>query len=124
AARKYPQPSLTSDKLADRRTRAAAHAARCGVRAVTAADVRAWLADARRTTYLLDVRTAEEVAEQPLAGFVHAPGGQLQQATDQWIGVKGARIVLVDGEGVRAPMVAAWLRQLGHEACVLEDRDN
>ncbi len=124
AARKYPQPSLTSDKLADRRTRAAAHAARCGVRAVTAADVRAWLADARRTTYLLDVRTAEEVAEQPLAGFVHAPGGQLQQATDQWIGVKGARIVLIDGEGVRAPMVAAWLRQLGHEACVLEDRDN
>ncbi|HRD75618.1 MAG TPA: rhodanese-like domain-containing protein, partial [Hyphomicrobiaceae bacterium] len=25
----------------------------------------------------------------------------------------------VDGEGVRAPMVAAWLRQLGHDACVL-----
>jgi rhodanese-related sulfurtransferase len=124
AARKYPQPSLSNDKLAERRARAAEHAAECGVRAVTAADVRAWLADPRRTTYLLDVRTAEEVAAAPLVGFVHAPGGQLQQATDQWIGVKGARIVLADGEGVRAPMVAAWLRQLGHEACVLEDRDN
>jgi rhodanese-related sulfurtransferase len=124
ASRKYPQPSLSAEKLGQRRARAAEHAARCGVRAVTAADVRAWLADPRRTTYLLDVRTAEEVAAQPLAGFVHAPGGQLQQATDQWIGVKGARIVLADGEGIRAPMVAAWLRQLGHEACVLEDRDN
>jgi len=124
ASRKYPEPSLSGEKLAERRARAAEHAARCGVRAVTAADVRAWLADPRRTTYLLDVRTPEEVAAAPLPGFVHAPGGQLQQATDQWIGVKGARIVLADGEGVRAPMVAAWLRQLGHEACVLEDRDN
>lgn len=124
ASRKYPQPALSAEQLAKRRTRAAAHAAKCGVRAVTTADVRAWLADPRRTTYLLDVRTAEEAAAQPLPGFVHAPGGQLQQATDQWVGVKGARIVLADGEGIRAPMVAAWLRQLGHEACVLEDRDN
>jgi rhodanese-related sulfurtransferase len=124
ASKKYPEPALGEEKLVERRASAAAHAARCGVRAVTAADVRAWLADPRRTTYLLDVRTAEEVAARPLAGFVHAPGGQLQQATDQWIGVKGARIVLADGEGVRAPMVAAWLRQLGHEAFVLEDRDN
>ncbi len=124
ASKKYPQPSLSAEKLAERRERAATHAARCGVRAVTTSDVRAWLADPRRTTYLLDVRTAEEVAAQPVAGFVHAPGGQLQQATDQWVGVKGGRIVLLDGEGIRAPMVAAWLRQLGHEACVLEDREN
>jgi rhodanese-related sulfurtransferase len=63
--------------------------------------------------------TAEEFAASPVAGFVHAPGGQLVQATDQWIGVKGARVVLIDGEGVRAPVIASWLRQLGHEACVL-----
>lgn len=124
ADKKYPQPALSAEKLAERRNRAAAHAASCGVRAVTTADVGAWLADPRRTTYLLDVRTAEEIAAAPLSGFVHAPGGQLQQATDQWVGVKGARIVLADGEGIRAPMVAAWLRQLGHEAFVLEDRDN
>jgi rhodanese-related sulfurtransferase len=35
------------------------------------------------------------------------------------VGVKGARLVLVDDEMVRAPVVAAWMRQLGHEACVL-----
>ena len=28
-------------------------------------------------------------------GAVHAPGGQLIQATDQWVGVRNARIVLV-----------------------------
>ena len=43
-----------------------------------------------RTTYLLDVRTAEEVAASGVPGFVHAPGGQLIQSTDQWVGVKGA----------------------------------
>jgi 3-mercaptopyruvate sulfurtransferase SseA len=53
-------------------------------------------------------------------GFRHAPGGQLIQATDAWVGVKGARLVLADDELVRAPVVAGWLRQLGHEACVLD----
>ena len=81
---------------------------------------RRWLADASRTTYLLDVRTAEEFAASAVPGFAHAPGGQLVQATDQWVGVKGARLVLLDEEGVRAPVIAGWLRQLGHEACVLE----
>jgi rhodanese-related sulfurtransferase len=53
---------------------------------------------------------------------VHAPGGQLIQATDQWVGVRNARIVLVDGgETVRAPVVASWLKQLGFEVHVLED---
>src|SRR6195256_410276 len=78
-----------------------------------------WLADKSRTTYFLDVRTDEEVAANGLPGFGRAPGGQLIQATDQWVGVKGARLVLVDEELVRAPVVASWLRQLGHEAYVL-----
>ena len=52
---------------------------------------------------------------------VHAPGGQLVQATDQWVGVRNARIVLIDSEGVRAPVVAGWLKQLGCEVYVLEE---
>ena len=91
-----------------------------GMAFVAAGEIDTWLADAARTTYLLDVRTAEEHAAGPAPGFAHAPGGQLVQATDQWVGVKGARIVLLDAEGVRAPVIAGWLRQLGHEACVLE----
>jgi rhodanese-related sulfurtransferase len=42
------------------------------------------------------------------------------QTTDQWIGTRSARIVLLDDDGVRAPMTAQWLRQLGQEAYVLE----
>ena len=100
--------------------RARALAAKHGAAFVTAAEAHAWLADPARTTYLLDVRSPEEFGKNSIPGFAHAPGGQLIQATDQWVGVKGARLVLVDAEGVRAPVVAAWLRQLGQEACVLE----
>ncbi len=106
--------------LAARKARARALAETHGVAFVTAADAKAWLADPKRTTYLLDVRTAEEFAASAVPGFAHAPGGQLVQATDQWVGVKGARLVLIDEEGVRAPVIAGWLRQLGHEASVLQ----
>ena len=35
------------------------------------------------------------------------------QATDQYVGTLGARIVLVDDAEVRAAMTASWLRQMG-----------
>jgi cystathionine beta-lyase len=91
------------------------------VREVAAADVEAWLQEAARTTYLIDVRTPEEFAAGSIPGAVHAPGGQLIQATDQWVGVRNARIVLVDSDGVRAPVVASWLKQLGCDVYVLKD---
>jgi rhodanese-related sulfurtransferase len=107
--------------LAALRSRARGFAAACGVPFVAPAAAHAWLGDEARTTYLFDVRTAEEFEASGLPGFVPAPGGQLVQATDQWVGVKGARIVLFDREQVRAPVIAGWLCQLGHEACVLDD---
>jgi len=67
------------------------------------------------------VRSAEEFALGSLPGAQHTPGGQLIQATDLYIGVRQARVVLFDDDGVRAPIVASWLRQLGHDARVLED---
>lgn len=91
-----------------------------GVEFVSSSRASTWLAEAGRTTYLLDVRSPEEFAVCSAPAASSAPGGQLIQATDQWVGVKGARIVLFDDDGVRAPMVAQWLRQLGHEACVLD----
>ena len=56
-----------------------------------------------RTTYLLDVRTPEEFAGNRAPAFAHAPGGQLVQATDHWVGTRGARIVLLDDERCGRP---------------------
>jgi rhodanese-related sulfurtransferase len=47
-------------------------------------------------------------------GAISAPGGQLVQATDQYVGTFGARIVLIDDLGVRAAMTGSWLRQMGY----------
>lgn len=95
--------------------------ARFNVRSVAATEVAAWFRETDRTTYLCDVRTPEEYAVGSLPGAQHTPGGQLIQATDQWVGVRNARIVLIDGgENVRAPVVASWLLQLGCDAYVLE----
>ena len=121
ADRKAPGPTDDAAALAGKRAKAQAHARRHGVRTLAVRDVLAGLDDAKRTTFLLDVRTAEEFATGAIAGFGHAPGGQLQQATDQWVGVRHAQIVLADSDGIRAPMVAAWLRQLGHTADVIAD---
>ncbi|KAL3461146.1 Rhodanese-like domain-containing protein [Aspergillus heterothallicus] len=75
-----------------------------------------------RTLYLLDVRDPEEYAVGHADGFVNAPGGQLVQATEEWVGVRGARLVLCDADGVRARMTASWLVQLGWEVYVLDEK--
>ncbi len=108
--------SLTAQRLA-----AAQLAERAGVKTVTAAQVEQWATDAGRSLFLCDVRTVEEFAAASLPGAQHTPGGQLIQSTDLYVGVRQARIVLIDSDGVRAPIVASWLRQLGHEVYVLED---
>lgn len=104
----------------DLRPAANALAQRFGVPTVTAQTVRQWAGDANRTLFLCDVRTPEEFAAGSLPGAQHTPGGQLMQAGDQYVGVRGARLVLFDDDGVRAPTVASWLRQMGHDASVLE----
>jgi rhodanese-related sulfurtransferase len=118
ASRRYSD-QIKSRDAAGLAARARAYATSRGVTYVSASEAHGWLSDTSRTTFWLDVRTAEERTASGLPGFAHAPGGQLIQATDQWVGVKGARLVLVDDELVRAPVVAGWLRQLGHEAHVL-----
>jgi rhodanese-related sulfurtransferase len=62
--------------------------------------------------YKLDVRDPSEYAQGHLPGFRHAAGGQLVQATDQYVGARNATIVLHDNDGVRATMTAHWLLQM------------
>jgi rhodanese-related sulfurtransferase len=67
------------------------------------------------------VRTRAEFESGRIPGSVHAPGGQLVQATDEFVGVRNARVVLVDPERVRSVMTASWLNQMGwDEVTVLE----
>ena len=119
ASRCYPGEVRQADLSALReRTRKLAEAR--GASIISPEGLAEWLADEARTTYIFDIRTAEEFEADGVAGSIHAPGGQLVQATDRWVGVKNARLVVVDDNAVRAPMIASWLRQLGHEAHVLE----
>lgn len=120
SSRQYPE-TVDVAQLPAQQEAARALMKRFNVRVAHAAEVAGWLQQPDRTTYLCDVRTPEEFATGSITGAQHAPGGQLIQATDQWVGVRNARIVLIDGgEMVRAPVVASWLLQLGCDACVLE----
>jgi rhodanese-related sulfurtransferase len=65
------------------------------------------------TLYRFDVRGPEEYRNGHRIGFRSAPGGQLVQATDTFIAVRQARIVLADSDGVRARATAAWLTRMG-----------
>ncbi|RVU20718.1 rhodanese-like domain-containing protein [Methylobacterium oryzihabitans] len=115
-------PAPSAETRAWARERAAAWAAHVGVPAIGADDLARFRAEAEaRTLYTLDVRDPAEHAQRHPAGFASAPGGQLVQATDEWLGVRGARVVLYDDDGVRARMAASWLVQMGWDAFVLAE---
>ena len=107
----YPAEIPRSAAVA--RERAAQFADSSGVGVITPARFAQFAADTERTLYVLDVRDPAEFRAGHLAGSISAPGGQLLQETDTWIGVRNARIVLLDDDGVRGRMAATWLRQMG-----------
>lgn len=111
-------PALDEAAAAATRARADALLSRQGIARLDAAQVDAWRADDTRTTYLFDLRTPEETAADPAPAFTPALSGQLVQATDQWVGVRHARLVLLDDLGLRGAIAAFWLRQLGYEVAV------
>src|SRR6267154_981935 len=114
-------PEVSTAGLSSARQRADAVAQRYGVPVIDRAKLPEWQREAdRRTLYVIDVRDPAEYRAGHLAGSVMAPGGQLVQETDSWLGVWGARVVLVDDTGVRARMTASWLRRMGWDAAVLE----
>ncbi|SPD59057.1 conserved protein of unknown function (plasmid) [Cupriavidus neocaledonicus] len=113
------RPSAPLLQLA--RDRSARLLQRFGLPSLSTAQAQQWLDDEHRTTYLFDIRTAEEFARRSIDGAVHAPGGQLIQATDRYIGVRGSRVIVFDDDGVRAPVIASWLHQLGFYSAVLAE---
>lgn len=120
SSRRYPDQVSDSARLAGRA--ASARVARdFDVPSIDAVTILETISAGNCSVFLCDVRTPAEFAAGSLPGAQCTPGGQLIQATDQYIGVRHARLVLFDDDGIRAPVVASWLKQLGHDACVLRD---
>lgn len=104
SARSRAVASRTADRVATEE----------GIRFVSPDELRGLQACRERANlYVLDVRTADEYAAGHVAGAVWAPGGQAVQATDEYVAVRAAAIVLVCDGVVRSVMTAAWLRRMG-----------
>ncbi len=117
-------PELDGDNAGKTRTRAEALIDAESLSLIGSSDVATFLEDETRTTYLFDVRSSDEANDDPLAAFTHVWSGQLVQATDRWVGVRHARVVLADDLGLRAALAAFWLRALGLDVHItrIDDR--
>ncbi len=105
--------SVSAESMAWAKSAAERVAQRFKIPRIDQATLDNFRAETNRTVYLLDVRDPAEYEAGHIPGALSAPGGQLVQATDQYVGTLGARIVLVDDAEVRAVMTASWLRQMG-----------
>lgn len=92
---------------------------RGGTQNISLEQLHQWQADSQRTLYLFDVRGLAEYQQGHLPGSRHAPGEQLVQETDRYASVRGARIVLVDDDGVQANLAASSLAQMNWQVYVL-----
>jgi rhodanese-related sulfurtransferase len=108
-----PAPTLESLQKALEATQRLADAV--GLRTIDANQLREWCQDTNRTLYLFDVRTPQEYESGHIPEARSAPGGQLLQAFDTFVGTRNSRIVLVDDNGIRARITGFWLRQMGLE---------
>ncbi|HZO45849.1 MAG TPA: rhodanese-like domain-containing protein [Xanthobacteraceae bacterium] len=104
---------LSDESRAWAKDAAARVAKRCDVERIDKTTLDRWYADEHRTLYILDVRDPEQYHYSHMLDAISAPGGQLVQATDLYVGTLGARLVLVDDDGVQAAMTASWLKQMG-----------
>lgn len=110
--RRTAPPSWRALQVA--KARAAKVAEKYQVQFINAETLRTWQQEAEETClYIFDVRQQEEYEMGHIPHSRHAAGGQLVQATDEYMAVRRARTVLVDDTEVRAIMTAHWLLQMG-----------
>ena len=113
-------PDVSAAGLARAQTAAATIAERFEIQTIDEFILSTWKNEAdARNLYVLDVRTPEEYKAGHLPGARSAPGGQLVQETDTFLGAWGGRVVLVDNDGVRATVTASWLLQMGWQDTVV-----
>jgi len=120
-ARRFPPRGVMPPALEAAKARADALAHAHALSFVETDTINEWRTDETRTLYVFDVRSRGEFEAGHLQGSTHAPGGQLVQGTDRWVGVRGARIVVCDDAEVAAVCTAHWLKQMGWDVHVLKD---
>src|ERR1700749_576149 len=80
-------PEVSAEGVAAARQRAEAVARRYGVPVIDRATLAEWQREAdRRTLYVMDVRDPTEYRAGHLPGSGMAPGGQLGEESDSWLG--------------------------------------
>jgi len=117
-----PRANTISQKSRDWSLASAQLAARnAGVKEIDEVTFARWKSEQNDISlYLLDVRLPVEFESGHLADAISAPGCQLIECSEDWIGVRNGRILLIDEDGVRARVVAHWLMKLGYpEVAVL-----
>ncbi|WP_179284027.1 rhodanese-like domain-containing protein [Bordetella genomosp. 10] len=107
------RPEQAARRLAEQRVRATSVARRAGLDVVDDAALARLREEFHGSVYLFDIRLPGEFEAGHAAGSVNAPGGQLIHTLDAYAPVRGARLVLVDWDGVRAAYIGAWLAALG-----------
>ena len=113
-------PQVSAQGHAAARAAAQRVASQFDIPCIDEATLARWAADvATRTLYVFDVRTPEEYQAGHVPGMKNVPGGQLVQETDRHASTWGARVVLVDDDGVRAMMTAHWMKQMGWDVAAL-----
>jgi len=71
-----------------------------------------------KSTFIFDVTNSNKNKSK----IRHVPGGQLVQATDKYIGVWNASLILVDdGDLIRAGTSAVWLKKMGYKVYILNE---
>jgi len=72
--------------------------------------------DKNKSTFIFNVTNSNK----NMSSIRHVPGGQLIQATDKYIGVLNATLILVDdGDLIRAGTTAIWLKKMGYQVHIL-----
>ena len=121
--RRAKRPS--DDAVERARAKASRVGTRAGVNFLASEDIDAALKGSdSKTLYLFDVRDPEEYAEGHREGVMSAPGAQLVQTFDTLVAVHNASIIVTDSDGTRAPVTAAWLKQMGikNVSCAIDAR--
>ena len=77
--------------------------------------------DKNRSTFIFDVTTSKKINNTQDV-IMNVPGGQLVQATDKYIGVWKATVILVDdGDLIRAGTTSFWLKKMGFKVYILKE---